>query len=798
MPEVAPPEAERKRFLISVEGLDALLVALRGEGWRLMGPTVRDGAIVYDEIHGWRTCPSAGPTSRRRAPTACAARATTRSSATRSARSRGSSTCLPPVLRLWRAHAPEDGLRGRRRSHRRPPRLALIGVRSCDLHAIADPGPRLPRRAVRRPGLRGAARATSSSSPSTAGRPAGTCFCVSMGTGPRATSGFDLALTEVLDGDGTTSSSRSAAKRGAALLARVEPPAPATGRRGRRRRESWSARPAQHGPRPWTPTDIKDLLYRNLEHPRWDDVAERCLTCANCTMVCPTCFCTTVEDTTDLTGRDAERVRGAGTRASPSTSPTSTAAACAPRHAPRYRQWMTHKLATLDRPVRHLGLRRLRALHHLVPGRHRHHRGGARHPRHRAARQDERRPSMEDLLACSSSIRSCAGSPPSTAQASSAARANVRFPAARVPARSRGRAGRPVLSAPRTASVALEIHVAGQGPLTIETLGDGDVLGWSWLVPPVPLALRCARRGAGAGARLRRRLPARQDARRTTTSATSSCKRFCRRARAAARSAPRLQLLDVYEGAPLSDDGAALPQPMLPSRLRVRCSVRRETGDTFTLTLDAPSGGAVASRPGSSTCCTPSASARSPISISGDPAEPGRARPHDPRRGRRHQAHAPRCARGDASACAARSAPPGRWRRRAGQRRACSWPAASAWRRCARPSTTSCATASDYGRVVAALRRPHARTICSTAASWSAGEARFDLEVQVTVDRARPRLARARRRGHDAASRDAAFDPDAHGGDDLRPGDHDALHRRASCEQRACPPSASTSRWSAT
>ena len=40
-----------------------------------------------------------------------------------------------------------------------------------------------------------------------------------------------------------------------------------------------------------------------LEHPRWDEVADRCLTCGNCTMVCPTCFCTTVEDMTDLDRR---------------------------------------------------------------------------------------------------------------------------------------------------------------------------------------------------------------------------------------------------------------------------------------------------------------------------------------------------------------------------------------------------------------------------------------------------------------------------------------------------------------
>ena len=45
----------------------------------------------------------------------------------------------------------------------------------------------------------------------------------------------------------------------------------------------------------------------SLDAERWDDVAQRCLTCGNCTMVCPTCFCTTTEDVTDLTGDHAER-----------------------------------------------------------------------------------------------------------------------------------------------------------------------------------------------------------------------------------------------------------------------------------------------------------------------------------------------------------------------------------------------------------------------------------------------------------------------------------------------------------
>lgn len=36
----------------------------------------------------------------------------------------------------------------------------------------------------------------------------------------------------------------------------------------------------------------------------------------------------------------------------------------------------------------------------------------------------------------------------------------------------------------REGTVALETVVPGRGPVTLQTLHDGDLLGWSWLVPP--------------------------------------------------------------------------------------------------------------------------------------------------------------------------------------------------------------------------------------------------------------------------------------------------------------------------
>jgi len=139
------------------------------------------------------------------------------------------------------------------------------------------------------------------------GQAASTCFCVSMQTGPKASCGYDLVLTEVLEKKNHYFLAETGTEAGAEILRRVP-------RQGAKKEEQEAAervvtKTATQMSRTLDCTDIKDLLYNNYEHPRWEDVAKRCLSCANCTMVCPTCFCTTVEDTTDLTGNNAERWR---------------------------------------------------------------------------------------------------------------------------------------------------------------------------------------------------------------------------------------------------------------------------------------------------------------------------------------------------------------------------------------------------------------------------------------------------------------------------------------------------------
>jgi sulfhydrogenase subunit beta (sulfur reductase) len=137
--------------------------------------------------------------------------------------------------------------------------------------------------------------------------PGGTCFCASMGTGPRAASGFDIALTEVLEGTDHYFVAESGSEVGSAVLAEIGAPEAKKGQV--KKADGLLAAAAGHMGREMETRGLADLLRQSLEHPHWQEVAKRCLTCANCTLVCPTCFCANVEDVTDLAGRQAQRIR---------------------------------------------------------------------------------------------------------------------------------------------------------------------------------------------------------------------------------------------------------------------------------------------------------------------------------------------------------------------------------------------------------------------------------------------------------------------------------------------------------
>ena len=203
-----------------------------------------------------------------------------------------------------------------------------------------------------------------------------------MGTGPRVEDGHDLALTELIDERGHRFLVEAGSDRGRQVLAEL-PTLPA-GADDRSAAAAQTERTAASMGRSMDTDGIRELLQANPEHPRWADVAERCLSCGNCTLVCPTCFCSTAENVTDLAGGEATHTRlwdscftlehsyvhGGSVRAD---------------HALALPPVDDAQALDVDRPVRLVRLRGLRALRHVVPGGDRHHRGGRRDPRLRPA-----------------------------------------------------------------------------------------------------------------------------------------------------------------------------------------------------------------------------------------------------------------------------------------------------------------------------------------------------------------------------------------------------------------------------
>ena len=336
--ESVPRSADR--LVMARRGLDQLFDALVRRGFRLVGPTIRDGAIVYDDIASLADLP-AGWTDeqdggfyrlRRRDDGALFGYNVGPQSWKR--------YLFPPSSLLWRGQP--DGGTTLGPDPEPAGRFAFIGMRSCELHAIAiqdrvfTGGEYVdPVYAARRDGV-----FTVAVNCAQAG---GTCFCVSMQTGPRATSGFDLALTELLDDGGHRFLVEVGTERGAELMSEVEhQPAQGTDEGAADRIIERTA--ASMG-RTMETFDIKELLYANLEHPRWDDVASRCLACGNCTMACPTCFCFRVEDVNQLAGTEVARERSWDSCFTMDHSYIHGGPVRASNRS-RYRQWMTHKLAT--------------------------------------------------------------------------------------------------------------------------------------------------------------------------------------------------------------------------------------------------------------------------------------------------------------------------------------------------------------------------------------------------------------------------------------------------------------------
>ncbi len=321
--------------------LTDLLAALKARGYVLIGPTVQDGAITYDEIDsagdlpiGWTDEQAAGHYRLRR-----------RDDAAFFGYVVGPHSWkwifYPPVRRLWTVTRGDDSLH-LRLDDMVPRKLALIGVRACDLCAIQIQDRVLAQgdftdafyRAQRENVFIVAVNCV---------EPGGTCFCASLNSGPRVEGGFDVALTEVLQDSRHLFLAAAGSDQGREILAEL--PGRTASDEEHQKTKKLLAEAAAHMGRNLATEGLQEILYRNAENPHWQETGRKCLACANCTMVCPTCFCHTVEDVTDLTGQQAERIRRWDSCFTADFSYIHGGSVRPSTYA-RYRQWLTHKLAT--------------------------------------------------------------------------------------------------------------------------------------------------------------------------------------------------------------------------------------------------------------------------------------------------------------------------------------------------------------------------------------------------------------------------------------------------------------------
>ncbi len=327
-----------------LKGLQELIDVLGRRGFTVLGPTVRDAAIVPGRVASLADLPRGWGDIQEPGSYRLHARDDDAVFGFAADAISWKAALFPARELVWSGTATDDGFTVQSGHSATPfgePPYAVLGIRSCDLHALAIHDRVLAERAHADANY-AARRKDAFLVTVVCSDPSGTCFCVSMGTGPRADSGYDLALTELL-GEDHRFLARAGSERGADVLAELGTRLAAAPDEAAA--EQVFDTSVSHMGRVMDITDIRDLLHDNAEHPRWDDVAGRCLSCGNCTMVCPTCFCTSVEEHTSLAGHETEHWRiwdscfstdfsylhGGSVRSSPSS---------------RYRQWMTHKLAS--------------------------------------------------------------------------------------------------------------------------------------------------------------------------------------------------------------------------------------------------------------------------------------------------------------------------------------------------------------------------------------------------------------------------------------------------------------------
>jgi sulfhydrogenase subunit beta (sulfur reductase) len=330
----------RHLAVVSRADLNDLLIVLSERGYSLIGPTVRDGAIVYEPIRSTEDLPAGWSDEQEPGSYRLRRRDDRSLFGFNLGPDSWKKHLFPPRVRLWRTRLTVEGL-GFDEDDEPVPRYAFVGVRACELAGIRILDRVLLDGTYRDPVYR-ARRENAFILAVNCAQAASTCFCTSMHTGPRVDGSFDLSMTELIDGE----SHEFLVEIGSALGREVLEEIP---------RRPAAPRDLEHAHRVVSEAErqieknldtagLAEALLENPEHPRWDDAAERCMACSNCTMVCPTCFCSTIEDSGDLSGETAERWRAWDSCTTQEFGFIHGGSVRQSRRS-RYRQWVTHKFA---------------------------------------------------------------------------------------------------------------------------------------------------------------------------------------------------------------------------------------------------------------------------------------------------------------------------------------------------------------------------------------------------------------------------------------------------------------------
>jgi ferredoxin len=326
------------KVAINKSQLNLLISSLQDSGYQTVGPRVRDNTITYAHIDTLEDLPRGYVSEQERGHYRLIPGKHDRYFDVSPGPDSWKKFFFPPRSYLFEAHR-KNGKWRTSLSNEAAPKYAFIGMRPCELSAINVQDRVFMRDDYTDP-IYKACRENALIIAVSCLYPNNTCFCTSMGTGPKATAGFDLSLTELEDAFLVEVGSKAGSvalqplewERTIAYRLQLAEAAFQNAERSIQRHiENTSLLP--------------DLLLQNLDHHLWDEVGARCLSCTNCTQVCPTCFCWDVEDLTDLSGDNTRRERVWDSCFNPSYS-AQAGGNTRPTTKSRYRQWLTHKLGS--------------------------------------------------------------------------------------------------------------------------------------------------------------------------------------------------------------------------------------------------------------------------------------------------------------------------------------------------------------------------------------------------------------------------------------------------------------------